>query len=142
VTGGARPGQPRPGWPAVDGERGRIRVARGSSASRLQPEVMPLRLTRRGRIVVSALAVILAATVLTVISMSASGGAQAASHGRPGEGHQGMREIVVQQGQTLWSIATAVAPSADPRLVIAQVMAANSLRSTAVEAGEELWVPK
>jgi len=53
-----------------------------------------------------------------------------------------MRQIVVQPGQTLWSIAAKVAPSADPRLVITQIMAANSLTTTVVQAGEELWVPK
>jgi LysM domain len=103
---------------------------------------VPVRLTRRGRLVVGALAVVLAAAIMTVISMAASGGAQAANHGRQGAGYQGLRQIVVQPGQTLWSIAAKAEPSADPRLVVAQIMAANSLTTTAVQAGQELWVPK
>jgi LysM domain len=129
VTAASRPGQPPYGLPR-------------RPASRVQPGPMPLRLTRRGRIVASALAVVLAAVALTIMSMAAPGGAQAANHGRAGAGYQGMRQIVVQPGQTLWSIATKVEPSADPRLVVSQIMTANSLSSTAVQAGEELWVPK
>ena len=83
----------------------------------IEREHVPVRLTRRGRLVASILAVGLAAVVLTVISIAAPGGAQAANHGRQGAGYQGMREIVVQPGQTLWSIAAKVEPSADPRLV-------------------------
>jgi LysM domain len=102
----------------------------------------PLRLTRRGRLVVGVLAAILAAVVITLVGMAAPGGAQAANHGRAGAGYQGMRQIVVQPGQTLWSIASRAEPSADPRLVISQIMAANSMTSSAIVAGELLWVPK
>jgi hypothetical protein len=102
----------------------------------------PLRLTRRGRIVLAVLTVVLATVVITVIGMAAAGGAQATNHGKAGAGYQGMRQIVVQPGQTLWSIAAKVEPAADPRLVIAQIMTANSLTSTVVQAGELIWVPR
>jgi hypothetical protein len=85
--------------------------------------------------------VVLATVALTVVSMSLSG-AQAANHGRAGAGYQGMRQIVVQPGQTLWSIAVRAEPSADPRQVIAEIMAANSLTGSSVQTGELLWVPK
>jgi hypothetical protein len=102
----------------------------------------PIRLTRRGRIVLAALAVVLATVVITVIGMAAAGGAQATGHGKAGAGYQGMRQIVVRPGQTLWSIAAKAEPAADPRLVIAQIMTANSLTSTVVQAGELIWVPR
>jgi len=101
----------------------------------------PLRLTRRGRIVVGFVAVVLATVALTIVSMSLSS-AQAADHGRAGAGYQGMRQVVVQPGQTLWSIASQAEPSADPRQVIAEIMSANSLTSSNVQAGELLWVPR
>jgi hypothetical protein len=107
----------------------------------LRPGPAPLRLTRRGRLVLAAVAVLLATLAITVTSMVISG-AQAANHGRPGGGYAGMHQIVVQPGQTLWSIAAQAEPSADPRLVIGQIMTVNSLTGSEVQAGELLWVPK
>jgi LysM repeat protein len=53
-----------------------------------------------------------------------------------------MRQVVVQPGQTLWSIASAAEPSADPRGVIEQIMSVNDLTSTKLPVGEEIWVPR
>jgi LysM domain len=102
----------------------------------------PLRLTRRGRVVVATLLVTVIAAIGLVIALAAAGGAQAASPGGPGAGHQGMHEIVVRSGQTLWSIASAAEPTADPRLVVQQIMAANRMSNTAIAAGQLLWVPR
>jgi nucleoid-associated protein YgaU len=101
----------------------------------------PLRLTRRGRLVLAALALFLATIAITVASMTVSG-AQAANHGRSGGGYAGMHQIVVRPGQTLWSIAVQAEPTADPRQVVGQIMTANSMTSSVVQAGELLWVPK
>jgi nucleoid-associated protein YgaU len=100
-----------------------------------------LRLTRRGRIVLAALViagVTLAALLITVL---ASGGAQATNHGPARAGYRGMHQVVVQRGQTLWSIAAAAEPAADPRTVIEEIMSANALASPAINAGQLLWVP-
>jgi hypothetical protein len=102
----------------------------------------PLRLTRRGRVVAATLLVTVIAAIGLVIALAAAGGAQAASPGGPGTGHQGMHEVVVRSGQTLWSIASAAEPTADPRLVVQQIMAANRMSSTAIAAGQLLWVPR
>lgn len=102
----------------------------------------PLRLTRRGRAVVATLVVTAIAVIGLVIAMAAAGGAQAASPGGIGVGHQGMHEIVVRSGQTLWSIASAAEPTADPRLVVQQIMAANGMSTSDVAAGQLLWVPR
>jgi hypothetical protein len=77
-----------------------------------------------------------------LISLLASGGAQATNHGRRGAGYQGMREIVVRPGQTLWSIASAAEPSADTRVVVQEIMTANALTSVIISAGRLLWVPR
>jgi hypothetical protein len=114
----------------------------GTAAGRAgQARPAPLRLTRRGQVVVGALAAVVASAGL-LLAGAASGGAQAANHGVAGGGYAGMHEIVVQPGQTLWSIATRVDPSGDPRLMVAEIMTANSMTSPTLDAGQLLWVPK
>jgi hypothetical protein len=102
----------------------------------------PLRLTRRGRVVVAALFVVTAAAIALVLGLAAAGGAQATNHGQPAAGYQGMHEIVVRPGQTLWSIASAAEPGADPRDVVQQIMTANAMTGTTITAGQLLWVPR
>jgi hypothetical protein len=102
----------------------------------------PIRLTRRGRVVVAALVVAGLTIAVLLASVLASGGAQATSHGEAGAGYQGMHRIVVRPGQTLWSIASAAEPNADTRLVVQQIMTANALTGTTISAGQLLWVPR
>jgi hypothetical protein len=113
-------------------------------AVRARPGVSrtPIKLTRRGRLVVAALVVTGLTIVVLLASVLASGGAQATSHGQPTAGYQGMHRIVVQPGQTLWSIASAAEPTADTRLVVQQIMTANALTGTTISAGQLLWVPR
>jgi hypothetical protein len=91
--------------------------------------------------VLGGLAVVIAAAAVCMFSLSLAGGALASSHGPAGAGYRGMRQVVVQPGQTLWSLAAAAEPAADPRLVIQQIMETNSLTGATVYAGEQLWVP-
>jgi hypothetical protein len=119
---------------AVIGPRGRRVRAQVSSPP-------PLRLTRRGRVVVATLVVAVIAAIALVVGLAAAGGAQATNHGQPGGGYQGMHEIVVRPGQTLWSIASATEPGADPRDVVQQIMTANAMAGTTISAGQLLWIP-
>src|SRR5581483_11387542 len=83
---------------------GRPRVAAVPRAPRETP---PLRLTRRGRIVVA----VTAALLVTMISLLAAGVAQATNHApSPRAARQNLVQVVVRPGQTLWSVAE----SADP----------------------------
>lgn len=102
----------------------------------------PVRLTRRGRVVVAVLAVAVIAAIALAVGLAAPGGAQAANHGQPRAGYQGMHQIVVRPGQTLWSIASAAEPAADPRDVVQQIMTANAMTGTRITAGQLLWVPR
>jgi hypothetical protein len=77
-----------------------------------------------------------------LISLLASGGAQATNHGPARAGYQGMRQVVVRPGQTLWSIASAAEPSADTREVVQEIMTANALTTGGISAGQLLWVPR
>jgi len=49
--------------------------------------------------------------------------------------------VVVEPGESLWSVAERVAPGADPRDVIDAVIAFNHLSSADVMAGQQLGIP-
>ncbi|HZV27130.1 MAG TPA: LysM peptidoglycan-binding domain-containing protein, partial [Acidothermaceae bacterium] len=93
-----------------------------------------IRLTRRGR-----LALLLAAVLCMLLgfSLGSTLSSTAGSVSPPAASHN----IVVQPGQTLWGIATQVAPHADPRATVQQIIVLNHLASTGVQAGETLSVP-
>src|SRR5450755_3036530 len=119
-------------------------VATGSRPDRArQARPGAVRLTRRGRVVVAGLALALTTAVVVLIWLGAAGGAAAADHGLPARAvYQGLTRVVVRPGQTLWSIAAAAEPSADPRVVIQQIIEANALSGATIGAGQLLWVPK
>jgi hypothetical protein len=104
-----------------------------------KPTASPLRLTRRGRVVVAGLAVL----VVTVLSLLLAGSAQATSHAAPvvAAGHN-LAQVAVRPGQSLWSVAESADPDADTRLVIQQILKLNALHGDTVFAGERLWVPR
>lgn len=97
-----------------------------------------LRLTRRGRVVLT----LGVAATASLAWLAAASGAQAASHGvSPGAAQHSVSRVVVQPGQTLWSIATQADPQADPRLVVQQIIAANKLAGGSIVAGQRLVIP-
>jgi hypothetical protein len=104
-----------------------------------------VRLTRRGKIVVGALASVAAAGLAALIWLAIAGQAEAAGPGAPrggsGAGHTMLR-VVVHPGETLWSIAVRTDPAADPRAVIQQIIDDNALRGPAIQTGQVLWVPR
>ena len=99
----------------------------------------PLRLTRRGRMLVAAVAALL----VTVLSLLASAAAQATSHATsPHAARQNLVQVVVRPGQSLWSVAESADPDQDTRAVIQQIIELNSLSGDTVLAGQQLWVPR
>ena len=104
---------------------------------------LPMRLTRRGRVVVGTLAAVATVGLAALIWLAVAGRAEAAGHVRPGTpAAHSMLRVVVRPGDTLWSIAAKADPSADPRIVIQQIVDDNALRGTAITAGQVLWVPR
>ena len=103
-----------------------------------------MRLTRRGRLVVTGLVMLVAIVTATLLWMSVAGSVQASSRGGPAprSPYQGLTRVVVQPGQTLWSIAAAAEPSANAWAVIQQIIEVNALNGPQVRAGELLWVPQ
>jgi LysM repeat protein len=49
--------------------------------------------------------------------------------------------VVVQPGESLWSVAREVAPQADPRETVLRLRELNHLSSDSVEVGQALVVP-
>lgn len=90
-----------------------------------------LRLTRRGRIVVVLL--LLVGLLALGFSLGHVAGSQAA-------GATAGTTVVVQPGDTLWSIAARVAPDRDPRALVSQLRALNHLPDASVQTGDRLRV--
>jgi hypothetical protein len=108
-------------------------------APRGQAAPAPLRLTRRGRIVVAAAAALL----VTLLSLLATGAAWATSHSVPARGaYRGVAQVVVLPGQSLWSVAENADPNADTQAVMQQIIDLNGLTSDVINIGQRLWVPR
>lgn len=123
-----------PATPAV-----RTAPARPVRRQAARPQVAdpPLRLTRRGKIVVAVAAALLAAGLSLVIAASAQATSQS-----PGAVQQGLAKVTVQAGQSLWSVAESADPNADTRAVIQQIVELNGLSADTVMPGQSLWVPR
>ncbi|MCB0895949.1 MAG: LysM peptidoglycan-binding domain-containing protein [Nocardioides sp.] len=93
-----------------------------------------VRLTRRGRLVVVALAVL---TVLAVGVLFASGSVATDEPGTP----EPTRVVQVGVGDTLWDIAAGLAGDGDTRAMIDRIEELNALDSGMVVAGQKLVVP-
>jgi hypothetical protein len=97
-----------------------------------------LRLTRRGRAVFTSLAAI-PLVLWALVAVLSAGGAAADAEGA-GVG-AGLAYVTVDAGATLWEIAVAVDPSADPRDVIDEIVRLNGLDGAVIEPGQRLAVP-
>ena len=106
-------------------------------ARRVAGTVAPgrLRLTRRGRIVVAILA------ALAVCGLFVAGASAAQASG-PASAHGNATQVIVQPGDTLWSIAQSADPNADARAIVQQILQANRLTNPNITAGQRLWVPR
>jgi hypothetical protein len=128
---------------AAPGQTARAEAARDqavrSQAARAQATDVPLRLTRRGRVVIAVATAILVA----VVSLIAAKAVQATSRSAPPRvAEQALARVVVRPGQSLWSVAERADPGADTRQVIEQIVELNGLAGDAVVAGQWLWVPR
>jgi LysM domain len=140
----------RPRHVGGPGDVRRVRSGRGLRHSagvpdmRLAPRQNTVRLTRRGRIVVAFMltAVSLSLVVLAWLAVAARVAEAADGGSPPGTVYQNLTSVVVHPGQTLWSIASRAEPTADPRVVMQQIIDLNALRGTNIEPGQRLWVPR
>jgi hypothetical protein len=93
----------------------------------------PVRLTRRGRVLlVVVLAVVLAAAFS--VGRSSTATSVRTAPWRPAA-------VVVAPHETLWEVATRVAPKRDPRVTVAAIVRLNALQGPVVHPGQRLLVP-
>ena len=96
-----------------------------------------LHLTRRGRVVFTSLAALPLVAVALIVALN---GGMAAAEGTTAE-TVGFEYVTIQPGQSLWQLAVSVAPTSDPRDVIAEIVSLNQLSSDSVQAGQRLALP-
>jgi nucleoid-associated protein YgaU len=113
-------------FPAV---RSAARPARRSANAKL-------RLTRRGRIVL-----MLGSTMFLFLAVLASGRISADAGTAIGDQGAANGVVVVQAGESLWQIAKAVAPQADPRETVSLIRDLNGLGDSTLVAGQSIIVP-
>jgi hypothetical protein len=110
------------------------------SAQRQAGRPAPLRLTRRGKIVLIGFPLMLLAALLLSL---------AGFFNSPAKASESVEEltvtptvtVTVQPGESLWAIAGSVAPERDPRDVVADIVQLNNLPAGAVLPGQQLYVP-
>jgi hypothetical protein len=95
-------------------------------------------LTRRGRIVLTVLAVLVVCGLFVAGASAARASGPVSAHGGSGAAER----VVVQPGDTLWSIAQSAAPNADARTIVQEILQANRLTTANITAGQRLWVPR
>ncbi|MBF4463583.1 MULTISPECIES: LysM peptidoglycan-binding domain-containing protein [unclassified Rathayibacter] len=95
-----------------------------------------LRLTRRGRVVLGALAALPIIAGAFVLGLN-GGGAVASSDAVVAD----FPYVTVHAGESLWSLAETLAPHADPRDVVDDIVSLNQLQSACLEPGQRLAIP-
>ncbi len=100
----------------------------------------PLRLTRRGRVVLIGIPLVLLAALILLLAGFLNAPAKAADSAADLAVTPTV-SVTVQSGESLWAIAAAVAPERDPRDVIADIVQLNNLTAGAVLPGQQLFVP-
>ncbi|MFZ3451782.1 LysM peptidoglycan-binding domain-containing protein [Arthrobacter sp. 7Tela_A1] len=98
----------------------------------------PLRLTRRGRLLLIGAPIMFGgAALLTFVGFFT---APALAAGGGGDLTR-TQQVSVSTGDTLWGLAAEYAPEQDPRTVVADIMELNNLSDAVVPAGAQLYIP-
>ena len=112
---------------------GSTRVRRQAVA---EAEAPALRLTRRGRMLLTAISVVVFGSAIVVLGLRVTGVLV------PGPDFSHTVPVQVAPGQTLWSIAQDTNPTQDPATVVEKIADLNKLASPAdVVPGQTLQIP-
>lgn len=111
-----------------------FRLHRRARRVAARPAEAPVRLTRRGRLVLLAL---LVAVVFAAMSVLGGHSAATGEAGAPVE----TRTVVVGEGDTLWTIAADVAEPGEVREMIHHIEELNALSGASLQLGQRLAVP-
>ncbi|MSY17024.1 MAG: LysM peptidoglycan-binding domain-containing protein [Actinobacteria bacterium] len=110
------------------------------SAAAASTATSNLRLTNRGRVLLLLVTIL---TLFTVVVASGRFTAQATVNSdMAGESAPATAVVVVQAGESLWSIAQQVAPGTDPREMVSRIRDLNGLADAVVSPGQSLLVPR
>ena len=93
----------------------------------------PLRLTRRGRLVVLGFFVLMASLASAVLFATASRASDPGTAPAP--------TVVVRPHDTLWSIASRTSPHRDPVATVAEIRRLNRLPDYVIHPGDTLVLP-
>ena len=99
-----------------------------------------LTLTSRGRSVVMVSALILATSTFAA-TFSAFNGAAASTTSTASATSVAAEEIIVQPGESYWSIAREIAPGVSTQDVIDQIHQLNPFEGATLQAGTKILVP-
>jgi hypothetical protein len=127
--------------PRIESPRAFARAVGTTSGRPTAPATSRLRITRRGRLVLTSL------VVSPLIALGVVAGVNATSAIATSEGAGSSTSIVefdyltINAGESLWQVAERIAPASDPRDVIAEIVSLNQLTSSAVEPGQRLAIP-
>lgn len=110
----------------------RTTPARRTSSTRTQQTRMHL--TGRGRVAVFGAGLI---AILGIVAVSS----QVADASATASGSAATAVVVVQAGDSLWSIAQKVSSNVDPREMVVRIRELNALDGSVVVAGQSLVVP-
>ena len=111
------------------------RPARVTRSARSTQARQPIRLTSRGRAAVF----FLLAVVTLLLVMIAVGGTSADASAT--KGGPATASVVVQAGDSLWSIAKSLQPNGDPRSMMQTLAELNGLQGADLTPGQQLIVP-
>lgn len=124
--------RPAPGVSRPSAPPARPRRSVPEPATPVRPA--PIRLTRRGRVV---LVLFLAAVLLVTGWFVSRAVASAATTSPPSAA-----SVEARPGDTLWSIAVRARPDTDPRITVERILEANGLASPVIQPGQRLILPQ
>jgi nucleoid-associated protein YgaU len=103
---------------------------------RAEADTPALRLTRRGRMLVTALSVLVFGSAIVVLGLRVTGILE------PGPNFTHTVPVQVAPGQTLWSIAQETNPTQDSAIIVEKIADLNNLATPAdVTPGQTLQIP-
>lgn len=97
-----------------------------------------LRLTARGRAVFTTLAAIPLVIAAAVFALNGGGAVATQDVAVAGGSYE---YVTVEAGESLWAVATEIAPQADPRDVISDILHFNGMSSSELQPGQRLAIP-